>query len=191
MVHEECDGLRLISASEGEWMILEMPEELQSAMFNNPEENDKSIEEQSKSLLFLAFEPSLQDKQIEDVEGKLNALKATLNEETFTYLSATVSQKVSACRVLKKLQSEPLSLPLTPLQFQFSQPTLIKALCRRSLHFEAFQISIQMEWDLSPILTDWSYKLVNNTFKKRIILLFRLPCQLIMIGLFGRKFRIK
>lgn len=158
VVHEECDGLRLVSST-GEWMIITMPEDLHTAMFSS--ETEKSIEEQAKSLLYLAFEPSLQDKQIEEIGFKLSALKSTLNEETFTYLSATVSQKVSACQVLRLLQSEPLAIPLTPVQFQRGQQSLISMLCRRSLHFEAFKVAIHMEWDLSPILTDWSFKVVS------------------------------
>ena len=161
-VGEECDGIRLITRKKN-WMVVRMPGAIQSPPHldasSSIQERVKALEEASTCLLELAFEARLQESTIEACQTAMKQLKGELNEDTFAYISATLQRRLDACKLFSKLQKH---FHLTPAQFKQLGKKLLKRLCQRDLHFEAFQLAIGLEWDMSELLTDWSIKMVSR-----------------------------
>ncbi len=163
---QECDGIRLITAKSS-WMIVRMPEVMQnppdlSSTNHSVQERVKALEEASMCLLELAFESGLQESTCQACEQAMKHLKRELNEETFAYISANLQRRLDSCKLFWQLQKH---FSLTPTQFKKLGKKLLRRLCQRDLHFEAFQLAIGLEWDMSDLLTDWCLKVVKRLLK--------------------------
>ena len=162
-VQEECDGIRVITAKDT-WMIVRMPEAIKNPPQSPNEDSSvqervKAVEEASQALLEQSFEEAIQSQMILSCKQQMTKLKKVLNEETFSYISVTLQRRLDACKLFSDLQSH---FPLTPSQFNQLGKRLLLRLCSRDLHFQAFQLAIGMEWDMSELLTDWSIKVVGS-----------------------------
>lgn len=168
-IEEECDGVRVNTRTGDTWMIVRMPQIMQNPPdFSQPppqtqtiQERVRTVESASAHLLDLSFESGLQEQiGSECAQVMLKELKPRLNEETFAYIWAMLRKQLDACKLFSALQ---LHFPITPQQFTHAgRKQILKRLCQRDLHFEAFQLALGMEWDMSSLLTDWTIKVVKK-----------------------------
>lgn len=126
------------------------------------------IDLSSKYLLSLAYEERLQENFINSLKFAVKILEEKFgvdenSRHTFSYITANFNRALTECSVLKKINSNGLTVSPKEFQNNLCEEQLLQRLCRMNLHGLAFEIAILLEIDLSLILMDWVKKVIEKS----------------------------
>lgn len=189
VISREIDGIRFFKNGKN-WLLTWMPDIINELNIGNSKLSNffgmfvkkdydgirklsninlsELIDLSSKSLISLAYEENLQENFINSLKFGVKVLEEKLGSDenskhTFSYITANFNRSLTECSVLKKINSN--GLTVSPKQFKYflSETQLLERLCRIDLHGLAFEIAILLEIDLSIILMDWVKKVIEKS----------------------------
>ena len=75
-----------------------------------------------------------------------------------------LAEILSTLRVCEQISREPYNIPMTYNQFKdISSSIILKRLCNRSLHFEAYRIALYLSVDTELISAHWAHCLIHTS----------------------------
>lgn len=119
----------------------------------------------SKALIDWSSEAELAKNLVAAIQKGLHMLSKRLEwdenaKQTLIYIQALASKQITTSEVLSKLQKS--SAIIGPQLAVVSKELLLRRMYSRNFHFEAMEIALHLDLDISSILMDWASKKVSK-----------------------------